>query len=811
MADQVKAALKNRKFLQQLETNPRGWGDRPPIAPPEGEMRSANSRFGDDVAQALNSPLLGEAASNFDDAMTKGAHVGAELTGVPHIVRTGLSLGDAAAEPTPGNVGRAAMNTGLTALMLGGGGGATEVAGTRLGQLADKVLGNKAATGATVAGAGLVGGTDDAKAATWGDVGQGFSNAAKSVGDWISGNDPYAPMPREQYYKEHAVAKPKSLDDAVAAARDTVQKSDAYKALPAAYKNARAKMEADAEASARASYGTMAGDADKAESKLPGQYDSYVSDLNKQRDAFNAKPFYDRNPAAKTITGALTTAVPLAIGARAGNAIGREGIGLVDAAKTARANGDLIGEALALRKLQSFGGDATMTAGKAVAKGAVVPPALRAVGDAYDNTFMAPGTGAHDEAAKKFTMKGLPDYLAGQIPSAIEGAEMTGGMGMGALAFKHPSWTDVKGELSFLKGIKPEGAQPTRTGVMGTLFGDGTPNASSMSPDEVAVALGARRQKALDANAKIRPQIAEDAQGAADVRSAQLDAAHSVELQRLKNQNELGKGISEPAAELGSTPGQSPQIQHLKPEASPSETPAITGPQGNNLPAEVQQGSFGQNQRALPPPTDEPFIAPGSTFNAPKPIDVPTPVAPPPVPMTDLEALKLRQTMRNEPKAADPVDPVKEPIKNSAREDLSSPDGEWMKHWSGPAREYAGSILDGGGAITRGRNGNMTGKRLSEEIGNRTTSVPGVSTATMRVKQLTDDIGLMRKKDGSLSEADAFKKLTADPNYTRFAVPLAAGGFAASQTPDEASAQPMTEALDRRLALARAVMASGAR
>lgn len=132
------------------------------------------------------------------------------------------------------------------------------------------------------------------------------------------------------------------------------------------------------------------------------------------------------------------------------------------------------------------------------------------------------------------------------------------------------------------------------------------------------------------------------------------------------------------------------------------------------------------------------------------------------------------------------------PVRGQKTIGSDAPVGDWMNNWSGAGRSYADELLRGGTELTRGRGGNMTGAKLSEEIGARTGgSAPSVAEARDRAKMLIDDIAKVKKKSGTDSRS-AFDKLTSDPKYTRFALPIAAGAGMS-----EAARQLMVEELMR--------------
>lgn len=95
-------------FREMVETNPRGWGNAPPVERPyQGEMRSANTPMGDAAGEAFG-PLAGHVVSSADNAfrLTRDAAgvVGAELTGVPAIMRGGERVKRGWDEGSPAHV-----------------------------------------------------------------------------------------------------------------------------------------------------------------------------------------------------------------------------------------------------------------------------------------------------------------------------------------------------------------------------------------------------------------------------------------------------------------------------------------------------------------------------------------------------------------------------------------------------------------------------------------------------------------------------------------------------------------------------------
>lgn len=583
--------MARRPFLQQVAENPRGWGEAPPPVDPQfagtGELRSGNTPYGDLVA-TLMGPAAGPYASSFDRGMETASNLGAELTGIPQAARAGQSVEKALREFTPSNAGAAGRDVGLAALgAVPFGSAAARAGGAAIDRIAGALTGTgtKAAIGTAAAGGGLVGASDAAHAGNWEDL---AGKVQKDVAGWFA--DPYKAPSRDEWMAKERARAPKigDLDRMQAEAAARVRESDAYKALAsqpqfatvapngsplgratvakrsAALQAAQQGM-VDAEtARAKAAYDESKGTAEAFEAGLPKRYDEMVADLNTRRAEESGRPFYERHPALAAGAGAASVALPALIGYKTVSGLSSEAQGLVNAARTARANGDLVGEAQALKQIEAFPGAAGKQAAISGVEAAAIPPGLRFSGDALDYGFVpSSGDPAHpsagDKAADKFTLKNLPNYLAATVPNAIEGVESgLTGAGIAAIAGNKIPLSALKSEAGYLSGIKADSA------------------------DQVAKMLAGPRAEALEASERIRPLVARDALGAQDVLEARAGAAHSGQLADLRRKAEI---------ELAKQPGTLPSPASPSPlPGSGPVAPASTSappisPQANNAPA----------------------------------------------------------------------------------------------------------------------------------------------------------------------------------------------------------------------------------
>lgn len=598
--------MARRPFLQQVAENPRGWGEAPPPVDPQfagtGELRSGNTPYGDLIA-TLMGPEAGPYASSFDRGMETAANLGAELTGLPQAARAGRSVEKASREFTPANAGAAGRDVGLAALgAVPMGSAAARAGGAAIDRIAGALAGTgtKAAIGTAAAGGGLVGASDAAHAGSWEDL---AGKIQKDVSGWFS--DPYKAPSRDEWMAKERERAPKlgDLDRMQAEAAARVRESEAYKALAsqpqfatvapngaplgratvakrsAALQAAQQGM-VDAEAArAKAAYDESKGTAETFEAGLPKRYDEMVSDLNTRRAEESGRPFYERHPTAAAAAGFGSVIVPAALGYRTMSNISRDAAGITKRIGDARRSGDLMAEADALAENAAFPKAVATEAGLALAKGAATPPSLRMMGDAVDATFV-PTSGdpqrpsAGDKAAKKFTLEALPEYAATMVPGLTEGAlETMSGAGLAAIAGKHIPLSAMAKERRYLDGI------------------------NAGSPDRIAAALAGPRAEALEANARIRPQIENDVRSQAALDGARSDAAHMQQLADLRRQAELDAmkqpgGLPSPAS-----PSPLPGSGQVAP-ASTSAPPVA--PQGNSAPASAgNQAAFSMDPAQL--------------------------------------------------------------------------------------------------------------------------------------------------------------------------------------------------------------------
>lgn len=583
--------MARRPFLQQVAENPRGWGEAPPPVDPQfagtGELRSGNTPYGDLIA-TLMGPEAGPYASSFDRGMETAANLGAELTGLPQAARAGRSVEKASREFTPANAGAAGRDVGLAALgAVPMGSAAARAGGAAIDRIAGALAGTgtKAAIGTAAAGGGLVGASDAAHAGSWEDL---AGKIQKDVSGWFS--DPYKAPSRDEWMAKERERAPKlgDLDRMQAEAAARVRESEAYRALAsqpqfatvapngaplgratvakrsAALQAAQQGM-VDAEtARAKAAYNESKGTAEAFEAGLPKRYDEMVADLITRRAEESGRPFYERHPALAAGAGAASVALPALIGYKTVSGLSSEAKGLVNAARTARANGDLVGEAQALKQIEAFPGAAGKQAAISGVEAAAIPPGLRFSGDALDYGFVpSSGDPAHpsagDKAADKFTLKNLPNYLAATVPNAIEGVESgLTGAGIAAIAGNKIPLSALKSEAGYLSGIKADSA------------------------DQVAKMLAGPRAEALEASARIRPQIENDVRSQAALDGARSDAAHMQQLADLRRQAELD-AMKQPGA-LPSPSGPSP-LPGSGPVAPASTSSPPVSPQANSAPA----------------------------------------------------------------------------------------------------------------------------------------------------------------------------------------------------------------------------------
>lgn len=582
--------MARRPFLQQVAENPRGWGEAPPPVDPQfagtGELRSGNTPYGDLVA-TLMGPAAGPYASSFDRGMETASNLGAELTGIPQAARAGQSVEKALREFTPSNAGAAGRDVGLAALgAVPFGSAAARAGGAAIDRIAGALTGTgtKAAIGTAAAGGGLVGASDAAHAGNWEDL---AGKVQKDVAGWFA--DPYKAPSRDEWMAKERARAPKigDLDRMQAEAAARVRESDAYKALAsqpqfatvapngsplgratvakrsAALQAAQQGM-VDAEtARAKAAYDESKGTAETFDAGLPKRYDEMVADLNTRRAEESGRPFYERHPTAAAASGFGSVVIPAALGYRTMSNLSRDAAGITKRIGDARMSGDLMAEADALAENAAFPKAAATEAGMALAKGAATPPSLRTMGDAIDATFV-PTSGdpqhpsAGDKASKKFTLEALPDYFATMVPGAAEGAlETMSGAGLAAIMGKHIPLSAMAKERRYLDSVDVS------------------------SPDKIAAALAGPRAEALEANARIRPLVTQDARSAQDVLEARAGAAHSGQLADLRRKAEI---------ELAKQPGTLPSPASPSPlpgsgpvaPASTSAPPAV--PQGNSAP-----------------------------------------------------------------------------------------------------------------------------------------------------------------------------------------------------------------------------------
>lgn len=107
---------RRRRFIGQVATNPRGWGDAPPPSPFRGEIRSANTPMGDAVAQATGSPLAGRVATSAENVAGRVVDTAYNLTGVPAAAQAGENLAAGVDAGDPIKTGASALQLGLMSL-----------------------------------------------------------------------------------------------------------------------------------------------------------------------------------------------------------------------------------------------------------------------------------------------------------------------------------------------------------------------------------------------------------------------------------------------------------------------------------------------------------------------------------------------------------------------------------------------------------------------------------------------------------------------------------------------------------------------
>lgn len=349
--------------------------------------------------------------------------IGAELTGIPSLMRMPGAVSEAVDNPSPANVGRVGLETmgAVPGLGIGARSGNIGKAFNSLGRMTLPV---------GAAGAGLTVGAGAANATNFGDLWEAGKREGGSLLDsLINQKDPYQPLTFEQFRDKRLPPLPS--DTAVAeAARKATMESPAYldmdKTNPRSSTWARNQLVEKAIVQALAAAQRDRANRASEEKGLQGEYDKYVQALAKQKATDMAQPFVARHPLASGALAGVATAVPLALGYRTHSHLVRESNTLLEALDKARRAGDTLGEASALAALKELNAGWNKSLAGAVAEGAAVTPAARFTPDALDALFVAPSENkdipsAGDKAWERWKLENLPHYFASMAPAAVEG------------------------------------------------------------------------------------------------------------------------------------------------------------------------------------------------------------------------------------------------------------------------------------------------------------------------------------------------------------------------------------------------------